>query len=256
MKKILLSAILVFATVALFAQWNTNVNDIYNTNTGNVGVGTTTPAQKFTVHNPSAFAIMQVERPMASGTGNCAAVYAKNASNGDIYFFGLKRIASGGSEAVQSAYDAASNTWRAFSVLNGTTGKFEIRAGVVDVEYKNSGNIFFNNTGSGVGIGVTSLGAGVKLQVAGKVKVQEVEVALTPWPDFVFNNDYKLRPLAEVEAFIMEHKHLPDVPSQAEVENNGLNLGEMNAVLMQKVEELTLYIISLQKQIDELKAEK
>jgi hypothetical protein len=191
---------------------------------------------------------------MAAGNGDVASVFAKNASTGDICFFGLKRTAAGAT-AVLSAYDAATLTWRAYSVLNIATGKYEIRSSVTNVEYLNTGNVFFNNTG-GVGVGVTSLGAGVKFQVNGKIKVKEIEVALVPWPDFVFNSDYKLKPLAEVESFILENKHLPGVPTQAEIENNGLNLGEMNATLMQKVEELTLYVISLQKQIDELKAEK
>jgi hypothetical protein len=62
-----------------------------------------------------------------------------------------------------------------------------------------------------------------------------------------------LVPLAETEAYIREHGHLPDVPSATEVEEGGLSLGEMNKVLLQKVEELTLHMIELQKQIDELK---
>ncbi|MCL2290276.1 MAG: hypothetical protein FWC34_06155 [Bacteroidetes bacterium] len=92
----------------------------------------------------------------------------------------------------------------------------------------------------------------------GLVCTREIRVSLQPdcWPDFVFENDYELRPLNEVEQFIIENKHLPNVPSAAEVEANGINLGEMNAILLQKVEELTLYIIQMQKEIDELKQAK
>lgn len=61
-------------------------------------------------------------------------------------------------------------------------------------------------------------------------------------------------PLCEVEQYIAAHHHLPEVPSATEVEENGVDVGEMNKVLLQKVEELTLYIIDLQKQIDELKS--
>ena len=83
---------------------------------------------------------------------------------------------------------------------------------------------------------------------------REVKVQLaTCWPDYVFNKEYNLMPLNKVEAFITENQHLPNVPSAAEVEANGVNVGEMNATLLKKVEELTLYIINLQKQIDELK---
>jgi len=73
------------------------------------------------------------------------------------------------------------------------------------------------------------------------------------WPDYVFAKDYNLMPISEVEQFITENQHLPGVPPAAEVEANGMNLGEINIILVQKVEELTLYIIQLQKQIDELK---
>ena len=89
--------------------------------------------------------------------------------------------------------------------------------------------------------------------INGKIKTKEVEVTLQGWKDYVFEEDYKLLPLVEVAQFIAENKHLPDVPSAAEVEANGINLGEMNAILIQKVEELTLYILDLQKQINELK---
>ena len=95
--------------------------------------------------------------------------------------------------------------------------------------------------------------------INGSLCVQEIRVhrAGTPcWPDYVFSKNYKLLPLVEVEQFIKENKHLPAVPSAAEVEANGVNLGEMNAILIQKVEELTLYILDLQKQINELKQKK
>ena len=74
------------------------------------------------------------------------------------------------------------------------------------------------------------------------------------WPDFVFGNNYKLMNLYELEQYINTNQHLPDVPAAQEVSANGIDLGEMNAILLQKVEELTLHIIELQKQIDELKA--
>ena len=71
-----------------------------------------------------------------------------------------------------------------------------------------------------------------------------------------FEQDYNLLPLNEVEQYIKQNNRLPNVPSAAEVEEEGVNLGEMNAVLLPKVEELTLYIIDLQKQMDNLKQTK
>ena len=73
------------------------------------------------------------------------------------------------------------------------------------------------------------------------------------WYDHVFNNDYKLIPLYEVEKFIKNNRHLPDIPSEKEVKKSGFDLVEMNALLLKKVEELTLYTIQQQKEIDELK---
>jgi hypothetical protein len=92
-------------------------------------------------------------------------------------------------------------------------------------------------------------------KIAGLLCAEEVRVqhGLPCWPDFVFKKDYTLTPLNELEQFITENQHLPNVPSAVEVEANGVELGEMNALLLQKVEELTLYIIQMQKQIDELK---
>lgn len=83
------------------------------------------------------------------------------------------------------------------------------------------------------------------------------------WFDYVFDNDYKLMSLSELEQFIKTKKHLPEIPSEKEVKENGINLGEMQGKLLLKIEELTLYIIEqekqlkeLQKQIDELKQTK
>jgi hypothetical protein len=75
-------------------------------------------------------------------------------------------------------------------------------------------------------------------------------------PDFVFESDYQLMSLEEVEAFIEENGHLPGVPSAEETEENGINVSEMNMMLLQKVEELTLYILQLENRINELENKK
>ncbi len=96
------------------------------------------------------------------------------------------------------------------------------------------------------------------MYVNGSIVATEVKVALqTNWPDYVFEPGYATPNLTEWEQFIAQNKHLPGVPSAAEVsQNGGIELGEMNRVLLQKVEELTLLLISQQKQIDALKARK
>jgi len=80
-----------------------------------------------------------------------------------------------------------------------------------------------------------------------------VALAVNSWPDYVFANDYKLRPLTEVKKFIEKNKHLPNIPSAAQIEKEGIQLGDMSKRLIEKVEELTLYILQQQEQIDELK---
>lgn len=87
--------------------------------------------------------------------------------------------------------------------------------------------------------------------VAGKIIAEEVVVKLqSAWPDFVFHPDYSLKPLHEVEQFVRTNKHLPGIPSAAQVEEKGLSMGEMQNKLLLKIEELTLYMIEQQKQID------
>jgi len=91
--------------------------------------------------------------------------------------------------------------------------------------------------------------------VDGKVICTELLVRLVPnWPDYVFNKNYKLPGLHEVEDFINKYQHLPGIPSAKDLEKNGLNIGEMQKMQMEKIEELTLYIIELKKEIEKLSA--
>lgn len=91
-----------------------------------------------------------------------------------------------------------------------------------------------------------------KLSVNGNVRANRVKV-YTSWADYVFEENYDLPTLEEVESHIKENGHLKDIPSAQEVEQNGIELGEMNKLLLQKIEELTLYTIELNKEINKLK---
>ena len=102
-----------------------------------------------------------------------------------------------------------------------------------------------------VGIGTSNTGTH-KLAVEGTIGAREIKVEATGWSDFVLDNNYKLKDLEEVESFIEDNNHLPDVPSEKEVLENGIQLGEMDATLLQKIEELTLYTISQEKKIKRL----
>jgi hypothetical protein len=116
----------------------------------------------------------------------------------------------------------------------------------------NNGNYFlFLKDNGNIGIGTAT--PAYKLDVCGTIRSKEVRVEVG-WCDYVFEPTYKLRPLSEVESFIAKNKHLPEIPSQAVVETEGLAMGEMQALHMKKIEELTLYIIELNKKIEQLEA--
>jgi hypothetical protein len=110
---------------------------------------------------------------------------------------------------------------------------------------------------SNLGAENTSLGAGYKLKVYGKVLSEEVRVQLkTAWPDYVFEKNYKKLSLDELEKYVGENKHLPNIPSAVEVEKDGQHLGEIQRKMLEKIEELSLYVIELKKEIDLLKEKK
>jgi hypothetical protein len=110
------------------------------------------------------------------------------------------------------------------------------------------------NSDGNVGIGTTDPGS-FKLAVNGKTWSTEVQVAVNRPPDYVFEPTYDLKPLAEIETYIKENKHLPEVPSAKEMEANGVQLGEMNMLLLKKVEELTLYLIDMKEENEQMKKE-
>ena len=160
----------------------------------------------------------------------------------DIYSAGGMNLKIG-NDAYLSDIDET-HTLGIISLVNNNVGA--IKLGLTGPNlYGESGNL---------GIGTTNI-TGYKLAVAGKIHAEEVKVEHADnWYDFVFNENYDLEDLYELEKFVMQNKHLPDVPAEKEVKENGINLGEMNGILLKKVEELTLYIIKQQKEIDYLKS--
>jgi len=115
-----------------------------------------------------------------------------------------------------------------------------------------------NNGGSYIGINDEANGVWCKffnnrtLRVNGTIFATEINVQANVWADKVFNSSYKLKSLDEIDTFIKNNNHLPDVPSENEVKENGINLAQMNAILLQKVEELTLLMIEQNKTIKNL----
>ncbi|NAY93424.1 hypothetical protein GTQ34_16050 [Muricauda sp. JGD-17] len=105
-------------------------------------------------------------------------------------------------------------------------------------------------------VGIGSSAPDSKLTVKGNIHAEEVKVDLSvPGPDYVFKDGYKLKSLEEVHSYIKEHGHLSNIPSAKEMEANGIDLGEMNMKLLEKIEELTLYLLIQQKQLKRLQSE-
>jgi hypothetical protein len=157
----------------------------------------------------------------------------------------------------KGVFNAITNCASTFNFkLDDGTGRFEstfIRGGSVGARVwlndAHNGDVIIANGGGNVGIGTTN--PTYKLAVNGSLRAKEIRVD-SDWADFVFEKEYKLRPLAEVEKYILEHKHLPEIPAAKEIEGTegGLNVGEMSKLFMQKIEELTLYMIEANKQIE------
>jgi hypothetical protein len=213
------------------------------TGLGFVGIGTTSPAYSLDINGSErTTGSLFVNANIGIGTTNPAQKLQIDAGN--ILVRGANNFASTGNDAILYLGDV--NHY--IKSVNGT--------GVKIGTYGAADAIFLQQGTGNVGIGTSNFSKGsttsyYKLAVNGNIHVKEVVVE-TGWSDFVFEKDYKLKSLKEVENYIMENKHLPDVPSANEVAKDGVSLGQSDSVLLQKIEELTLYIIELNKRIEVL----
>ncbi|WP_293917940.1 MULTISPECIES: hypothetical protein [unclassified Sphingobacterium] len=131
---------------------------------------------------------------------------------------------------------------------------------IAEISYTNrfKGDIYLSGDGiwnSQGNVGIGTISPQEKLSVNGKIRAHEVKVETANWPDYVFAKDYKLMELDELAAHIREKGHLPNIPKAEEIEKNGVALGEMNRTLVEKIEELTLYLIKYAEEVKELKKE-
>lgn len=226
---------------SLMIGFNSNIPTLFvgisagiNT-TGKVGIGTSTPT-----------APLQIQLPSDNVFNETSLLLGKSTRE----FRFMPNLSTWGMNPLSLNNDFGI-FWNDLLGTNGKNGT----AGLVIAPHADSPNgIRIGNDGHvGIGTNMTN-DVGFMLSVAGKVRAEEIEVSLSSgWADYVFANDYQLQPLAEVEQFITENKHLPNVPSATEVASNGINLGEMDAILLRKIEELTLYMIELKKENAALK---
>jgi|GEM_PF-1192764 len=226
---------------------NANVGVVFTVeNNGNTGIGTLAPSGRLSVAGGGVTLYSALtnnkDRPaISSGTlaGEIRGMSANSAAMDDGF---LRLSAGGGTHATNksfidlSGYTASSSLDRYNNITMGTRGVERLR--IVSSGY--------------VGIGTKN--PTERLSVNGNIRTKEVIVTTDGWPDYVFAQNYKLPSLSELERQISMDGHLPGLPSAAEVAKSGVSLGHLNKLLTRKIEELTLYIIQQQKEIDRKEA--
>ncbi len=258
--------------------WNTNGTHIYNTNTGNVGIGTTTPVTaKLAIQTPlntTGFthiggtnevilteAIGGASAALGTSTNHPFRLLAGTLGRVQIHPTGDVVVGENndppfGKFTVQTLNnrDGISHRGEGGNVLSTRMGGTSAGIGTFSATnmriFANGlSRIFIAEATGNVGIGTDN--PTYKLSVLGNIRSTEVVVE-TGWADYVFDKKYRLRSLNDLEKFIQQNKHLPNIPSAKEVEEKGLHLGDTQKRMMEKIEELTLYIIELNKKIEKL----
>jgi len=210
--------------------------------TGSAGIGTTTPRALLDVSTfISGGALGSVFGRQAEGNHEGDGTFLGVRAYGTQFEFGSKSFSI--EHAFYGHANSSINFYRGGGMVGGEIS-FNTYANIEQMRILGNGN---------VGIGTATPGS--KLTVAGKIDAQEVKVTVNAGADFVFHDDYNLKPLQELESFIKKNNHLPEIASAKEMESEGIDLSEMNIKLLQKIEELTLYVIKQQKDIEELRTE-
>lgn len=207
-------ALLLCVTISALGQnqWDGGSGVATITTNGKVGIGNTTPAAKLDIVSSTGF-----------GSTNTSGLKIANKNGGPA-----ANIVEVTNQMIQvPAQDPVSLFWVRGDGQVGVSNSLRIGATEANGSYSN-----------------------YKLSVDGDMIAKRCVIQLDNWADYVFNDDYKLLPLTNVADYIRTHKHLPGVPSEAEVKNNGVDIGDMNKVLLKKIEELTLYMIELKKDND------
>ena len=284
MKKTGLFIILILAlAINAKAQWAFSGSNTWagNWQAGYIGIGTATPTEKLTI-GPGSGAGVIAGAPLlgmfGSGlSGSSDQRFLMYVDTQKHLLFEAPKDASGNKLNIQ--FNWRNNATPAFFIQGSTSNigigtstpgagyKLDV-AGAINATgvYVNgtliSGDAFWTKTGNNVttnsiiGVGTTLANNpnGYMFAINGKIGAKEVQIenTSTTWPDYVFKSSYKMMSLPEVESFIKANGHLPEVPSEEQVKAEGIKVYEMNAKLLQKIEELTLHLIEANKRIDTL----
>ena len=215
--------------------------------TGNVGIGSTTPYGKLSlvvpIVNNSVANLGLFGFSNSPDNRSIALQQIGNASSAHQYIFlngGLGSSSVVGTPTLTSAYAPSfgleSNDAN-LNILTGSSGTniTPVRA----MSFTSNGNV-----------GIGTINPQARLAVNGDIYAKKLRVTQSGWPDYVFEKDYQLQPLRELEIYIRANKHLPGVVQAKDVNTNGVDIGENQATLLKKIEELTLYIIEQNKRLD------
>lgn len=226
---------------------------------GNVGIGTLSPATFVDVQGASVAQHLLKATVNWSGSSDLRAVEGYSVPNPGYgiggYFTGGWR----GCNVTGNGGTYGGTTYGLYTQATGTAGTrialFSAATGGTTnwAGYFTSGNVYIMND---LRIGNTDGATGYKLSVDGKIAAEEVRVQNSiAWPDYVFETDYPLIPLEELQQQIRHDRHLPGIPPASVIEAEGFDLAKMQATAIQKIEELTLYVLELHAEITSLKAE-
>jgi hypothetical protein len=253
------------------AFYQTNATSTYNASTnivllpkggngsGYVGINTTNPTNQLQIGDAGAYSTNSI----AFGNGtNASAFYLGNNYTVWAASDNLSLMPTGGNGKVGINTTAPASKLQIGSVGNSNYGGDDIAFGNgtnASALYQNNAQSWWYSTtnivlmpGGGNGnVGIGTLSPTYKLSVLGNIRATEVVVE-TGWADYVFDKKYNRLPLVAVEKYINQNNHLPNIPSAYEIQSNGLKVGEMQTKMMEKIEELTLYLIEANKRIEKL----
>jgi hypothetical protein len=259
MKQLIFLLTILFSVTTLFAQTNTFPSN------GNVGIGTASPQNLLHVagitriSNSTGQSMIYLTHGATSGNtyGEIDALINSGAGYGNLIMQSGGGNVGIGLTNPQARFDLSASTSN--TAGSGFVLGFSQGGGIFHGFRQNSSNTLILDSYNGswnmglaqttignIGIGTTS--PSEKLSVNGNISAKKLIVTQTGWSDYVFDKDYKLRSLSSLETFIQQNKHLPEVPSAKEVEEKGISVGDNQALLLKKIEELTLYVIELKKE--------